>query len=258
MRRKSNYDKYPCIPMGEFISEFWSGWPQILEVLKGFVLSEKWIVCVECYPGTFEQALCGALQEGLCPALVISTSDLLKTASSIDRMLGGALGDDPVFGRMNGIKTEDFFDEHQLARAREKVKHWHAGMLLIVGTGAALVSQEPDVLIYVDVSRWEIQSRQRRNLIGNLGGANLEESAALKYKRAFFVDWRAADSLKKDLLPRIDFLLDGNSSDVPKLITGHALREGLRKVANRPFRVVPLDGRSVRSSKECTQSCVVF
>lgn len=92
----------------------------------------------------------------------------------------------------------------------------------MVGTGAALVAREPDILVYADMARWEIQRRQRRNEVPNLGGHNLQDSASAKYKRAFFVDWRAADQLKKELLPKVDFLLDTNGT-LPKLISGDAL-----------------------------------
>jgi mannose-6-phosphate isomerase class I len=53
------------------------------------------------------------------------------------------------------------------------------------------------------------------------------------------VDWRAADRLKKQLLPRIDFLFDTNDRDTPKMISGADMTKGLKNVAHRPFRVVP-------------------
>src|SRR5579871_815521 len=89
------------------------------------------------------------------------------------------------------------------------------------------------------MARWEIQLRQRRGEIGNLGANNLQERSGLKYKRAFFVDWRAADRLKKSLIPKVDFLLDTNESNIPKLISGSLLRRGLVETVARPFRVVP-------------------
>ncbi len=52
-------------------------------------------------------------------------------------------------------------------------------------------------------------------------------------------DWRAADRLKKTLISKIDFLLDTNQRDVPKMITGSQHLQGLQKAAHRPFRVVP-------------------
>jgi mannose-6-phosphate isomerase class I len=238
MPRNSNYDKYPCIAVSSSRSECSTGWPQIIQQLKQSSSRDKCVACVECYPGAFERTITEALAAGFRPSAEIFTPDLLKSAPEIDKMLQGLLGDDPVFGRMSTIRLEDFFDERKLAKARETVRNWKQGLLLVVGTGAALVSPEPDLLVYADMARWEIQSRQRQNLIANLGADNLEESASAKYKRAFFVDWRAADQLKKELLPKIDFLLDTNA-DVPKLITGRTLLDALHKVAHHPFRVVP-------------------
>jgi len=139
---------------------------------------------------------------------------------------------------MNGIGLEAFFDEAKLDKARQKVAIWQQGLLLMVGVGVAIVSPQADILIYADLARWEIQGRQRRNEISNLGTDNIDESPSLKYKRAFFVDWRAADRLRRELLPKADFFLDTNNS-TPKLVAGDCVREGLKTVASRPFRVVP-------------------
>jgi len=174
----------------------------------------------------------------LRPQAVIYAPDLLKPPHEVDCMLQPVLGDDPVFGSMNEITLEDFFDPGRLNQSRVKAANWERGLLLILGVGAALISPRPDVLVYADMARWEIQGRQRRNEIANLGTDNLNEKPNLKYKRAFFVDWRAADRLKKLILPRVDFILDSNSA-VPKLVTGRAVCEGLRRAAARPFRVVP-------------------
>jgi len=178
------------------------------------------------------------LEEGLRPEAVIYAGDLLKPPRDVDRMLQPILGDDPVFGSMNDITLGDFFDPGKLNQARTKAVNWHGGLLLILGAGAALVSPAPDVLMYADMARWQIQGRQRRNQIANFGTDNLTESPNLKYKRAFFVDWRAADLLKKEILPKVDFLLDSNTA-VPKLVSSSALGEGLKKAATSPFRVVP-------------------
>jgi mannose-6-phosphate isomerase class I len=237
--RKSNYDKHPCVPISSSASQCWVGWQDINNRLKAAAEEERLcVLSVECYPGAFERSIRDALQAGLRPSHVIYAPDLLKPANRIDSMLSDVLGDDPVFGRMNDIILEAFFDEAKLGGAREQVANWQKGLLLVVGVGAALICPEPSVLVYVDMARWEIQGRQRRNEISNFGTDNLEESAGLKYKRAFFVDWRAADGLKKTLIPRVDFFLDTNGH-IPKLVTGDCVREGLKKAARRPFRVVP-------------------
>jgi len=238
MQRESNYEKFPIFTVSRCRSESWEGWPNILERLKTFAASEPCTISFECYPGVFEKQLVDILTEGLRSSGLILTSDLLKSPSEIEPLVSSVLGDDPVFGRMNSLAIEDFFDAGKLARAREQVKSWRHGLLVIFGTGASLVSVEPNLLVYADMARWEIQQRQRRNAVGNFGADNLLESSGQKYKRAFFVDWRAADHLKKSLFQKIDFWLDTNA-DAPKLVTGRAVRDGLKLIAGRPFRVVP-------------------
>jgi len=153
-------------------------------------------------------------------------------------MLAPFLTDDPVFGRMNGLRIEDFLDSDKRARVRGQIDKTQ-GRVAVLGTGAALLAPRADVLVYADLARWEIQQRQRRNEISNLGADNRHERASLKYKRAFFADWRAADRLKKELFPAIDFLLDTNNPLEPKLVSGDVIRTALGAVATRPFRVVP-------------------
>jgi mannose-6-phosphate isomerase class I len=238
MRRKSNYDKFPVFSVCTSAPDCWENWPSILDRLRAFTADTNSVICIECYPGVLDLELRRTFEQGLQPATVMMTTDLLKPPPAIERVVGDVLGDDPVFGRMNRIQIEDFFDERKLGQARDLATNRRQGQLLVIGTGATLVAPEPDILIYADLARWEIQKRQRRNTIGNFGADNLQESAGLKYKRAFFVDWRAADRLKASLLSRIDFWLDTNS-EIPKLVTGHSMREGLRQLAHRPFRVVP-------------------
>jgi mannose-6-phosphate isomerase class I len=157
----------------------------------------------------------------------------------LDRYVAPILTGDSVFGVMNGIEIEDFFDPEKLRCARLRLEEAQGRTTLIVGTGASLIAPPDHVLVYADLARWEIQQRQRRGEIGNFGADNAGESASQKYKRAFFLDWRAADRLKRRLLPKVDFLLDTNVTTYPKMISGTAMREGLGLAAQRPFRVVP-------------------
>jgi len=193
---------------------------------------------VEIYPGVFEEQVLGAFVEGLRPAHTFCASDCWKTPGEIDAMIRSDLTDDPVFGRISRLTIEDFADPQRTARLREACRA-AGGVTLIFGTGTALVTPEPDVLILADLARWEIQCRQRANQIGNFPAGDRHQSAAAKYKRAFFVDWRVADRVKQALLARIDYLLDTNDPDAPKMCTGEAFRAGLRCALNRPFRVVP-------------------
>ncbi len=231
------YDRFPYIPAGSG-DECFRGWPEIGHRLRTRTGSRS-IVVVECYPGVFEDEVQHGLSLALPGARFLRTAELLRAAEEIGAMLGPSLTDDPVFGRMNSIEIEDFFDPGKLAAAQRRCADAVDEMLVVLGTGASLVCENPDILVYADLARWEIQMRQRRNEIGNLGADNLRERPSLKYKRAFFVDWRSADRLKVRLLDRIDVLLDTNVPHQPKAITGDVFRRSLAEIVKRPFRVVP-------------------
>jgi mannose-6-phosphate isomerase class I len=68
---------------------------------------------------------------------------------------------------------------------------------------------------------------------------NFDEDTLRKYKRGYFVEWRFADRHKKELFTEIDYLLDTNEKNDPKMISGHAYLDGLQQIVTQPFRVVP-------------------
>ena len=232
------YDSHPYIRVS-YDDLCLSGWEEIANALCGALGDQRWVLCVECYPGVFVKEVCAQLTALLEPSLVISTEDLLRPPAELDRRLAPILTDDPVFGVMNGTEIVDFFDPQKLRHAGLKLEEAEDQSVLIVGTGASLIAPPDRVLVYADLARWEIQQRQRRGEIGNFGADNAGELASHKYKRAFFLDWRAADRLKRRLLPNIDFVLDTNLPSDPKMVPGAAMREGLRMAVERPFRVVP-------------------
>jgi hypothetical protein len=131
MQRETNYEKFPICRVSGCESETWEGWPRILERLRAFAGSESRTISFECYPGVFEKVLICALEEGLRPSCLMATSDLLKSPSEIELLVSGVLGDDPVFGRMNSFEIADFFDTGRLAEAREQVKNWKQGLLVM-------------------------------------------------------------------------------------------------------------------------------
>ena len=195
------------------------------------------VVCIECYPGVFENEVESALRTFFPSAHVLCTARCLKTASEIDLLVARDLPNDPVFGRLSGLELADFFSPEELSRSRNELKP--GGINFVLGVGAVLLSPHWDVLVYADLSRWEIQRRQRRGEIGNLGTAGKEARPGEKYRRAYFVDWRAADRLKKQLIPNLDFLLDTNERNRPRMISGDLFRHALSLAANRAFRLQP-------------------
>lgn len=238
MARQSNYDKFPVIASGA-AEECSVGWRAIASRLSGLVKQRR-VLCIECYPGVFAGEIQQALHQQLPFATAFFAEDCLKRPAELRSMLDPLLGEDRVFGRMSGIRLEDYFDAAKLERMRLAIiVAEQEGPVIVVGAGASLVAPGSAVLVYADIARWEIQLRWRRGGLGNLGLNNVSEDAAAKYKCGFFAEWRAADRMKKTLLGRIEFLLDANDPAKPKMISGDVFRRALHAAARRPFRVVP-------------------
>jgi mannose-6-phosphate isomerase class I len=234
----SNYDKYPIVPVSGSRGDCETGWPAIAGRLRASVPAGRFVVCVECYPGCFEKEIEKQLVAALKPQMVLRAEECYLPEAAIESLCARDLGDDPVFAFMGKYELHEFLEEREVAKQRNRLSQ-ATGLALVIGTGATLVAEQWDLLVYCDMARWEIQQRQRADEVSNLGLRNAQERPQAKYKRAYFVDWRVADRLKKTLISKIDFLLDTNQRDLPKMITGAQLREGLKIAARQPFRVVP-------------------
>jgi mannose-6-phosphate isomerase class I len=233
------YDRFPFIPVTENDADCSVGWQDIGRTLQAFFVQTSCsVAAIELYPGCNTNEISSRLRALLNPDFVLHSEEALLTPRELEERFGATLGSDPVFAFMHPWQLEDFFCLEKLHGLREEAKGCR-GRLLVIGTGASLVAQYPDCLIYADLARWEIQRRQRAHRIGNLGLDNAKAAPGALYKRAFFLDWRAADRLKTQLLARIDFLLDTNNENEPKLISGDNFRLGLHSAVRRPFRVVP-------------------
>jgi hypothetical protein len=238
MARRSNYDKFPFVPAGP-AKECSAGWEAIAARLAPH-LRERHAICVECYPGVSIDAVVEGLRSRLGRTEIFLPQECLKTPEELRAMLHPLLGSDRVFGRMSDLSLEEYFSTSKIEEMRLAAEHaaQHCPVL-VIGAGASRVSPPDAVSVYADMARWEIQLSWRRGEMGNLGLNNAQEDFALKYKCGFFAEWRAADRLKERLLPDIDFLLDTNQPQSPKLIGGDAFRQALAQTAQRPFRVVP-------------------
>jgi mannose-6-phosphate isomerase class I len=234
----SRYDKSPFVPVSDDQAECAAGWANILSRLRASISPGPFLLCVECYPGANVAEISHALQDGLQPVIMIAAEECFRAAADLERMLAPYLTDDPVFGRMNSIELADFLDSEKTTLCR-RVMREATGLVVVAGAGASLVAAQWDLLVYCNMARREIQQRHRRNQTGNLGLDNRNETASAKYKRGFFVDWRAADRLKRRLYDRIDFLLDTNDRGAPRMITGDAFRRGLEVAVRGPLRLVP-------------------
>ncbi len=236
--RSSNYDKYPVHQINGFDDHCCTGWECILPCIKSTIDPGTGVIVVECYQGVLMEVLVDALRH-IHGFDLIDVSKLYKDPSEIRRMIQPELTDDAIFGKLTSLTIADYFDREKLTEARRQIAKSQDRKLIIVGTGATLVAEHWDILIYADMARWEVQTRMKANQVDNLGVINRDLAFNLQYKHGYFIDWRICDKVKIDLIDQLDFLLDTNDRHQPKMITGDALRGGLAQVAKRPFRLVP-------------------
>lgn len=237
---KTNYDKFPRVPVTANDEDCATGWAEVVDKLSRDVMSRlRCVLVIECYPGVDIDTLQRQLVNPLKPRRCILAADALKSPAELDSQFADCLGQDAVFGRMQPWTISDFLSASRIETLRSELHSSRDGLTVILGTGATVISEQWDVLVYADLARWEIQRRQRAHQIGNLGAGNSSAPASQLYKRAYFVDWRAADRTRHDVFEQIDYLLDTNVTDAPGMISGELYRAGLKEVCQRPFRVVP-------------------
>ena len=231
-----NYDKFPATSIPHYDNHSFEGYTQITQQIKRQLSPEKRIVVVDCYPGVCQDEILDAFK-ALSPALIIHSDDCKLPTDILDAMLKDNLTDDRVFGTLTTKKLVDFFNLDALNAAKAKIASTTDGIILVYGVGASLIT-EGDLLIYCDLARWEIQLRYRKGM-SNWTSYNPNDPILSKYKRGFFIEWRIADRHKSNLFNRIDYLLDTNIADTPKMVTGEAFLHGLDTISRRPFRTVP-------------------
>lgn len=225
--KKSNYDKYPSTRVEGAV---WRGWEAIsrtLEQNRGPVLA------VDRYAGVLEDEVIRGIGKGF--STILRTRDLMKSEADIRVMTDRFMTDDVLFGYVSPLHLEEFFDAAALEKARSRI----GPDTLIVGPGAAMVAGEEACLVYADMARWEIQQRMRAHRVCGLGIDNRPDPVSVQYKRGYFIDWRLLDAYKDRLFHRVQWWLDTNVPDDPKLISGETFLRGMAATARRPFRVVP-------------------
>lgn len=230
------YRRFPIIPVSAPDGAAVSGKDGICALLESGIKPGKTVLVAEAYPGVDQEAL-AALLSALHPVLTIHSDDLAVPAEELDSIIQRELTEDPVFGIMTTYRMEDFFPQERLAAAREEIDRVSDGLIVVYGVGASLVAPA-DMLLYADITRWEIQLRFRQGM-PNWNTARKDLSQREKYKRGYFAEWRWADRVKEKLLSKLDFYLDMTSREQLSMVSGDAYREALRQAANQPFRMVP-------------------
>lgn len=229
-----NYDRYPETRVAGHEGKAWEGAHDVAAKLAELSERQDHTLVMECYPGVSDEVL-ELVRGAFKPDAVILSDDVFYDGEELTRRMLPHLTDDRVRGVMYYGRLEDFVDPTALATAKATVPE--GGRTLVYGVGAGLVATG-DTLVYCDLARWEIELRYRAGM-PNFRAHNEGEDSLRKIKRGYFVEWRVADKRKMEVFDRVDYFLDSNVAGNPKLVSGTALRDGLRQMTGTPFRLVP-------------------
>ena len=230
LMRKSNYDKQPSTHIdGQMVI----GWDNIVQKISE-VWADEPVWAIDLYCGTYEEDFFAAFSG--TGRKIIDTRTLMRPENELRQLTERFMTDDVLFGYMSNVRLEEYFG-NSLPLGGE------GGGLepcIIIGTGAARFAPNAPIC-YADMARWEIQQRFRRHEVKALGIDNREDSPSVQYKRGYFNDWNIIDRYKDELIQsgRIQFWIDSNNRQEPKMITDAQMRQGLERTAHKPFRVVP-------------------
>lgn len=238
--QKRNYEKNPIIEMKGMEKEAFQSYENILEELKSkkdSLNKKKTVMVLDYYHGVDEKEVYENLVSKTGAVKLINIADYKLSEEYLSDELKREITEDRVFGVLSVRTIEEFFDMKKIEELKKEINEISEGLVVVYGIGAGLI--EGDILVYADMARWEIQQRFRRKELDNWGAGNFDEDVLKKYKRAFFIEWRVLDRHKKGLFQKLDYLLDTNIKNDPKMVKGDAFRAALTQAVNQPFRLVP-------------------
>ena len=234
-----NYDLKPVVRIeGREERDCLEGWDEFAGCLKEHLPAGKYTVAIECYPGVILDALQERIAAAFPQCTILNVEAAYLDAAILRDHFRKTLTTDPVFGKIAHWPITSYFDERRTAALKSTLEQNHS-VIFVIGTGTQHVLAKPDLLLHANVTRWELQQRQRNKSICNLGFKNHEDSAQLLYKNAYFLEWRVADEIRHSAYDRVDYFLDLDDQEVPRMVRGDVLRMAVAAVVGRPFRVVP-------------------
>ena len=185
----SNYQKYPFTFVEEHRGELAAGYDSIIaRLFEEYEKSgrEDYLIAIDTYPGVRDEEVTAALKTLPCRHF-FDMRTVFKPEEELAEQLKYHLTDDRVFGKMYFGELEDLMDPVRLAEMRGKVKEAE-GLCMVYGFGAFLAAppapsalqsggsslRRPDLSLYLDLARWEIQLRYRSGM-PNYNCSNFDE-----------------------------------------------------------------------------------
>jgi len=155
-------------------NEIWDEKKEIIEELKRAVQEKQkekktCILSFDLYPGVRKEEMM-ELANALQPDRIFDIEDCAKDEETLLREFNDYITDDRVFGIMCHKTIDTWFESEKLETMKKAIetecaeeKDTNGGLIVIVGTATELLA-EADVLVYCDLTRWEVQLRYRSGM----------------------------------------------------------------------------------------------
>ncbi len=231
----TKYRKNPVVKVSSPTTGILSGFESITKTLKKELESNRF-VAIETYPATNKQALIDGLK-GVGFDFVIDTDDANLSGKELDDYLHEDLTDDRVFGHFTYKTLEHLTNVKQFKQLQTTISQ-QQGKGLLIGLGSSRFVDNP-LVVFTSVTRWEIQTRYRNKSSDNYNAKNFGEDPLRMFKRGYFIDWRIADNYKDSLWNSIDYYMDTDNANHPKMMKHEDFKKALNDVVSQPFMLIP-------------------
>ncbi|MDT2763724.1 class I mannose-6-phosphate isomerase [Enterococcus asini] len=204
------------------------------EIVESLFEENRRVIAIETYPGIDVEPLLSVMKRRVPDIEIILTDDLFLPAQQIFSIIEPDLTNDPVFGRFSHRTFVEFLNYERVKVALKKTET--DSRVCVIGVCASEII-DFDCLVYMDISRWELQLGYRKGADNWM--AYKESEFSEKLKRAYYFEWPAGDELRREKLLRSDFYIDMNNEEIPKMVTTESLHKILYQFTKQPFRLVP-------------------
>ncbi|MFH1195106.1 MAG: ROK family protein [bacterium] len=229
---EGKYDVYPAFPVGD---------GKINEGIEALVdeLQNHDMIIIDGYVGVFWHTLADQLYNEFSKrnisVCIYDIKSAMKDEDSIESMIKPYMGNgDSIFGKRAEVQLIDFFDNEKLSKI---IPDPDAQINILIGCGAELAGWE-GTQVYGDLPKNELQFRMRAGSITNLGASVAFEPQSM-YKRFYFVDWIVLNEHKRNLMQKLNVIIDAQRPDRLLFTDADTIREGLKKMSENFFRVRP-------------------
>lgn len=209
----------------------------ITDVIHDEIKKGKRKIAIEFYPLTNEKFIESQLIEKIKPDLIIHSDDYFIDSAEMNELIKDYITEDRIFGVMSHYKMEDFIDKKKLEKVQDKLSK-NEGVSVVYGVGASLVKNY-DLLLYVDLPRWNVLKRYKSGDYSNWNTDNLGDDPQRLEKQGYFFEWPLADRQKKSLFDKIDYILDVVDENNPKMMVFSNYYESLKQISSQPFSLNP-------------------